>query len=195
MRLVPAALLLLLAGCIDLKAPAAERRFYALDVARPGAAKAGAGAAVLKVRRLQVSRAFEGTEFVYRTSDAGYEADFYRAFFTPPASQVTEIARRWMSAAGIAGHVVEAASVAPETHVLEGNLAALYADLRGDVPKAVVELQLTLLSAAGEIRLHRTHRREVAAAATSADALVAAWSRGLGEILAEAETELAKVVQ
>ena len=194
MRLAPLALLLI-AGCVDLKAPAAERRFYALDVARPGAAKAGAGPTVLKVRRIQVSRAFEGTEFVYRTSDAGYEADFYRAFFTPPASQVTETARRWMSAAGLFGHVVEAASVAPETHVLEGNLAALYADLRGEVPKAVVELQVTLLSAAGEIRLHRSHKREVAAASTSADALIAAWSRGLGEILAEAEKDLAKAVQ
>jgi cholesterol transport system auxiliary component len=131
---------------------------------------------------------------VYRTSDAGYEADFYRAFFTPPASQVTEIARRWTSAAGLFGHVVEAASVAPETHVLEGNLAALYADLRGEVPKAVVELQLTLLSASGEIRLHRAHKREVAAASTSADALIAAWNQGLAEILAEAEKDLAKAV-
>lgn len=193
MKLLLPALLLFPAGCLDLKAPAAERRFYAMDVARPGPAKAGAG--VLKVRRFQVSRAFEGTEFVYRTSDAGYESDFYRAFFTPPASQVTEAARRWMSASGLFAHVVEAASVAPETHLLEGNVAALYADLRGEKPKAVVELQLTLLDAAGAIRLHRSQRREVEAASTSADDLTAAWSRGLGEILAAAEVELSTAVK
>jgi cholesterol transport system auxiliary component len=187
--------LVLLAGCIDLKAPAAERRFYALDVARPGPAKDGAGAAVLKVRRFQVSRTFEGAEFVYRTSDAGYESDFYHAFFTPPASQATEIARRWVSTSGLFGHVVEAASVAPETHVLEGHVAALYADLRGGKAIAVIELQLTLLAASGEIRLHRTHKREVEAASTSPDALIAAWGRGLAGILAEAEIELAKAVR
>ncbi len=191
MRILPLALALL-AGCVDLKAPAAERRFYALDVARPGPGKAGAG--VLKVRRFQVSRSFEGAEFVYRTSDAGFEADFYHAFFTPPASQVTEAARRWISASGLFAHVVEAASVAPETHLLEGNVAALYADLRGQ-PLAVIEVQFTLLDAAGAIRLHRTHKRELPATSAAAADLIAAWSKGLSEILAAAELDLSAAVK
>ena len=106
------------------------------------------------------------------------------------AAQVAEAARRWMSGAGLFAHVVDAASVAPETHLLEANVAALYADLRGK-PAAVVELQFTLLTAAGEIRLHRSHRREIEAASSGPEALIAAWSRGLGEILAAAESELA----
>lgn len=182
---------LLSAGCFDMKAPAAERRFYALAVARPEPAKEAPAGTVLRVRRFQVSRAFEGVEFVYRSSDAGYESDFYHAFFTPPGSQVTEAARRWIASAGLFGHVIEAASVAPETHVLEGNVAALYADLRGK-PRAVVELQLTLLTAAGEIRLHRSQKRELEAASSAPDALIAAWSRGLAELLAAAESDLAK---
>ena len=180
---------LLLASCVDLKAPAAERRFYALSVERPGPAKAG-GAGVLKVRRFQVSRTYEGVEFVYRAAESAYEGDFYHAWFTPPAGQVAEAARRWMSGAGLFAHVVDAASVAPETHLLEGNVAALYADLRAK-PAAVVELQFTLLTAAGEIRLHRAHRREIEAASSQPEALIAAWNRGLGEILAAAEADLA----
>lgn len=189
-NLIPA--LALLAGCVDLKAPTADRRFYALDVPSPDAAKAPAKDGVLRVRRFQAARAFEGQEFVYRTSDAGYESDFYQAFFTPPASQATELARRWMSTSGLFAHVIDASSVAPETRVLEGNLSALYADLRGK-PLAVIELQLTLLSTSGEIRLHKTHRREIPAASNAPDALVAAWSKGLAEILAAAEGELGAV--
>lgn len=180
---------LLLASCVDLKAPAAERRFYALSVERPGPSKAG-GAGVLKVRRFQISRAYEGVEFVYRAADAVYESDFYHAFFTPPATQVADAARRWMSGAGLFAHVVDAASVAPETHLLEANVAALYADLRAK-PAGVVEIQFTLLTAAGEIRLHRSHRREIEAASSEPEALIAAWGRGIAEILAAAEVELA----
>lgn len=181
---------LMIAGCVDLSAPAVERRFYALAAERPGPSKEG-GTGTLKVRRFQISRAYEGLEFVYRASDAGVESDFYHAFFTPPATQVTEMARRWMSKSGLFKVVVDAASVAPETHLLEGHVAALYADPRGE-PKAVVELQLTLLTAAGEVRSHRSHRREIAAASAAPEALIAAWSRGVAEILAEGEAELAK---
>lgn len=187
MRYLP---LLWIAGCVDFSAPAAERRFYALSVERPGPSKE-AGVGVLKVRRFQASRSYEGAEFVYRAAEAAVESDFYHAFFTPPATQVTDAARRWMSRSGLFAHVVDAASVAPETHLLEGHVAALYADLRGE-PKAVVELQLTLLTAAGEIRSHRSHRREIAAASSAPEALIAAWERGLAEILAAGESDLTK---
>lgn len=184
---------ILLAGCVDLKAPAAERRTYALSVERPGPSKEG-GAGTLKVRRFLISRAYEGVEFVYRGGEAVYESDFYHAFFTPPSAQVTDAARRWISGAGLFAHVVDAASVAPETHLLEANVAALYADLRAK-PAAVVEIQFTLLTAAGEIRLHRSHRREIAATSSEPEALIAAWGRGLAEILTAAEAELAACVR
>jgi cholesterol transport system auxiliary component len=194
MMKVLAFLPMLLASCVDLKgAPAAERRFYALSAERPGPSKEG-GAGVLKIRRFQISRAYEGVEFVYRASESLYESDFYHAFFTPPASQVTEAARKWMSTSGLFAHVIDAASVAPETHLLEGHVAALYADLRAK-PLAVVELQLTLLTSAGEIRLHRSRKREVEAASSEPDALIAAWCRGIAEILAAAEIELATCIR
>lgn len=180
---------LILGGCVDLSAPAVERRFYALAVERPEPAKAG-GTGVLKVRRFQVSRACEGVEFVYRASASSYESDFYHAFFTPPAAQVTDLARRWMSKAGLFAHVLDAASAAPETHLLEGNVAALHADLR-EAPKGVVELQLLLLTSSGEIRARKSYRRETPAASSGPDDLVAAWNQGLSEILAAAEADLA----
>lgn len=179
-----------LAGCVDLSAPVEERRFYALSVERPGPAHDG-GVGVLKVRRFQISRAYEGVEFVYRAAEAVYENDFYHAFFTPPSIQVSEAARRWLAASGLFKNVVDAASVAPETLLLEGHVAALYADLR-EKPAAVVELQLNLLSSAGEIRMQKTYRKAVEASSKSADALVGAWNRALAEALAAAEVDLAK---
>ncbi len=199
MKRLPAVLLLACApaGCVSLGGAYPEKRQYVLEAVRTGERRAPAAGTRLRVRRFQVSRAFEGTELVTRRGELEYESDFYNVFFTSPASQVTEATKRWLERSGLFEHALPAASAIESTHVLEGAVPALYGDLRDPAaPKAVLEIQFFLVAEASEppAILHRkTYRRETAAPGGSAEALVVAWSAGLAEILAELEADLARV--
>jgi hypothetical protein len=196
MRLTAAlALAAALAGCVDLKSPYPDRRFYALEAARSGP-PAAAPAGLLRVRRFQASRDAEGVEFAIRSGENAWEADFYHGFFTPPGSQAAEQTARWLGASGLFSHVVLGGSIAEETHLLEGNLVALHADRRdASKPSAVIELQFALLSLAGDLPallFQKTYRRQPATADASPEALVRGWNAGLAEILKELESDLSK---
>jgi hypothetical protein len=187
-----------LAGCVDLSSPHPDRRFYALETSRGGAPRPSP-AGLLRLRRFQAARGAEGTEFAIRSGDAAWEADFYHGFFTPPASQAAEQTARWLQASGLFRHVTLGGSAAEETHLLEGNLAALHADRRDPAkPSAVIELQFALLAdapAAPELVFQKSYRRSTATSDLSPEALVAGWNAGLSGILREFEEDLSKVAR
>lgn len=181
------------AGCFDFAKEYPERRYHDVTAARSGAARAGAAGTVLKVRRFRISPRFEGTELVRRTGESGWEQDYYHVFFVPPAAMMTEEAKRWIAASGLFASVVDFASYAEATHVLEGNVSALYGDARG-APKAVLELQVFLLDdrvAPPSVMFQKDYKRSVDVADAGAESMVGGWSRALGEILTELEGDLA----
>jgi ABC-type uncharacterized transport system auxiliary subunit len=188
--------LLLLSGCVGaLKSEYPERRFYTLAAERPGSAAAPAKESVLRVRRFTASKVSEGSELVTRKAEAEYETDFYNAFFVPPATQLTEQSQRWLSSSGLFSAVVGTGSSLPETHVLEGNLVALYADRRRS-PAAVMELQVMLLKVAADpsvVLFQRSYRESVALTADGPEAVIAGWNVALGKILASLEKDLHSV--
>lgn len=191
-----ALLLIAAAGCVDLKAAYPDRRFYTVEAARPGSGRPAADPAVLRVRRFSASKMCDGSELVTRTGESAYETDFYNVLFVPPAAQLGEQTQRWLGASGLFGHVVGSGSTVPETHVLEGNVVALYGDGRKpDAPLAVIELQFLLVRVTSDppaVLLQKSYRKEIPLADGRPATLVKGWSEGLGRILAALEEDLSK---
>jgi hypothetical protein len=186
-----------LAGCVDLKSAYPEKRFYTIEATRSGPARTGPEGTVLRVRRFSASRLFEGSELVHRTADAEYDSDFYSVFFAPPAAQVGEQAQRWLSLSKVFGTVVGTGSSLAETHVLEGNLIALYGDRRASkVPVAVLEVQFMVVGLSSDpaaVLLQRSYREEIALPRDDAESLVRGWGQGLSRVLGALEEDLSKI--
>jgi len=190
------AIVLLSAGCVGaLKSEYPERRYYTLATDRPGAAAAPAKENVLRVRRFTASKVSEGSEIVTRKADAEYETDFYNAFFVPPATQLTEQAHRWLGASGLWSAVVGTGSSLPETHVLEGNLIALYADRRQSAA-AVMEVQFMLIRVSSDpsaVVFQKSYRESVAVSEEGPEGMVRGWNGALAKILAALENDVRKL--
>jgi len=189
-------LLLASAGCVDLKAPYPERRFYTLEPLQKESSRSAPDGTVLRVRRCTVSRAYEGSELVSRTGDAVYESDFYNAFFVPPATQITEQTHRWMGASKLFAHVVGGGSSVPETHTLEGHLIALYGDMRDhEKPAAVIEVQFMLVRVSSDpavVVYQKSYREDIRLTNGKPEGFVKGWSDGLSNILTHLEADLSR---
>jgi len=189
-------LLIAAAGCVDLKAPYPDRRFYTIEALRGGAERSELPNILLRVRRFGASRMCDGNELVTRTCESTYESDFYNVLFMAPAQQIGEQTSRWLTASKLYGHVVGTGSAAPETHTLEGTVVSLHGDYRKpDAPLAVMEIQFLLVRVTSEppsVRFQKTYRQELAMPNAEPASLVKAWSEGLGRILSRLEEDLAK---
>lgn len=168
---------------------------YLINAARPGAPAPAGTSAILEVRRFSVDAEFASRGLVYRTDEFEFDTDAYRRFLIPPAQMITERTRNWLSLAGLFDQVLVPGSRLRPTHVLEGNVLALYGDLRDpDAPVAVLEMRCFLIteSAPGpRIVLARNYGSVKPILSSSAEGLVAALDACLAEILANLETHLA----
>lgn len=192
----------LAASCVKLERQPIEKRFYALEVARPEAAapSAAAGlkgspqsAATLMVRRLAVSPRVAGRELVYRTAPSAWTADYYNVFFVPPADMLSQDLRAWLHSASLFSNVVDPGSLAPVDYILEGNVVGLYADFAAKPAQAVAELQFLLLKSGGDDRqvlLTREYRRTAPLAASTPQEVVRAEREAVSAIYAALEEDL-----
>ena len=183
---------LLAAGCLAPQ-PAPRVVFYALQPERTAPVLAPLGADALYVGRVRVAPLVEGKGFVYRTGESAFEADFYHRFAAPPGALVREALIDWLGRSGLFSEVWGQGSPERARWRLEARVTALHADLRDPAaPRAVLEMGLALVDAhapAQEARLRERHRAEVPTSADPA-ALAEAWTRGLAQVLAEAEDAL-----
>jgi ABC-type uncharacterized transport system auxiliary subunit len=149
------------------------------------------------VSGLRISPRYADKSFVYRTSDSGYEADFYNQFLTSPDVIFSEELRRGLSASSAFRHVVGPSSPLQPNFVLEGSINALYGDFRNlDKPAAVLEIEFFLHHEDGNnpgIVLQRRYVKTVPIAARSPEALVKGWSQALGAILTDLNADLGKI--
>lgn len=202
LRAITLASMLMLAGCLSLEKTYPEKQFYVLDAPRTqeaGAPIAGAPikGTVLKVKSFRVAPPYDNKGLIYRHDHERFEADFYQEFFVPPAPMVTECTRRWLSDAGLFEHVVEASSQVVATHVLEGSVKALFADLSVNPPTAILELQIFLLDdtgAASRIAYQSILSKSIPLGDRSGPRIVAGWNQALREILLQVEIELRQVL-
>jgi len=188
-------LLTLLGACPSLEQAYPEKHYWVLEAERPtGGWSRNHGA--LAATRLRISPAFEGSGLVYRRADGTWESDYYNELFVPPAAMLTEATERWLAASDLFDPVVSASSLVDARWLLEGSVAALYADYavpRG--PEGVLELQLFLLDrdAEAESRLffQGTYRARVRADGRDPSDLVQAWNAALTDVLTRFEDDLA----
>lgn len=188
----------LAASCVKLERQPVEKRFYALETARPAPAVAALKAAPLSpstllVRRLQVSPRVAGRELVYRTAPSAWTADYYNVFFVAPADMLTQDLREWLTGAGLCANVVDPGSLVPADFILEGNVTSLHGDFAAKPPQALVEMQFLLLKATGDERqvlLTREYRKTAPLAANTPQEVVRAEREAVAAVYADLETDL-----
>jgi len=190
---IPAALALL-SGCLSLAKDYPERHLHAISAPRPEGAAAPAQGAILHVKLFTIASRYAGTEFVYRRSDIEWESDFYHAFFVAPREALTDESRAWITGSGIVSAVVDGSSAIPPTHLVEGHIAALYADVRTPgALKAVIELEVMLVDdrrVPPAALMSRRYSQAVAMREDTPEALVAGWNARLSAILRALEADL-----
>lgn len=168
---------------------------YVLAATRQANPAATGGAAILEVRRFSVDAEFARRGFVYRTGEFKFEVDAYREFLIAPAQMITEKTRDWLSLSGLFDHVLLPGSRLQPTHVLEGNVLALYGDLRdATAPSAVMELRCFLIAdedATPRILFARNYKSVKPLRTNRAEDLVEALDACLVEVLTNLEKDLA----
>ena len=195
-----AALLLfvLSAGCVNLERSYPEKRYFVVELGESVQRSNPTGDKTVLVSSLRISPRYADKSFVYRTSESGYEIDFYNQFLTSPDTMLSEEVRRGMAAASPAfKYVVGPSSQLQPNYVLEGSVNALYGDFRNlDKPAAVLEIEFFLHnedSANPGIILQKRYVKTVPLSGRSPEALVKGWSQGLGLILTDLNTDLEKI--
>jgi hypothetical protein len=171
---------------------------YLLTATRPGAAVVARGDGVLEVRRFSIDAEFAHRGLVYRTGDYTFERDAYREFLVSPAQMITERTRNWLSLSGLFDQVLVPGSRLRPTLTLEGNVVALYADVRqAEAPTAVVELRCFVIADEGssqQVVFARNYRSVKPLPADTTEGLIETLDACLAEILTNLETGLAETL-
>lgn len=196
------AALVALCSCMKLERPPVDKRFFALEVVRPGEPLAAptSGGGNLLVRRVQMSPRVSGRELVYHMADSSWTADYYNLFFVPPADMLSQDLRLWLSGCGLYANVSDPGSLLVPTRILETNVVSLHGDFSVKPALAVVEMQFLLLDNNAEstglntggrqVLLTSSIRRTAALAESSPQELVRALRVAVAECYAELETQL-----
>jgi cholesterol transport system auxiliary component len=181
-------------GCLGTRSY--TQRQFVLDVSPPAAAASQGGTAILAVRPFTIGPAFSSQGLVHRKTSSEYEVDFYNEFLIAPQVMIATATRRWLTASGLFQAVLEPDSLVEPTHVLEGNVLALYGDFRDrSAPSAHLTLRVFLLDVANRsspaVVLDKTYTAGSALALPSPEGLVAALDLCLQTVLEELDKDLA----
>ena len=190
-----------LSGCAALRRDYPQQKFYVLQASRsalrPPAERGGMVTwphTVLKVRRFLVSNDYAGKNFVLRSSESGFESDFYNTFFLAPADMITNETRDWLQQAGVFEYVVGESSRLDNTHFLEGAVNAIYADYSDpENPWAVLEAQFLLINdqtIPPTPIMTKEYRASAPLADRTPEELVRGWNKALAKILTALEMEI-----
>jgi cholesterol transport system auxiliary component len=189
-------LLLLNLGCVSLQKNYPERKYYVFDVKPADNYNRSPQHAVLEIRNVRVSPAYDGHEFVYRVSGEGYESDFYNQFFKSPASLIAQEVFRWFSQINMFEYTVIAPSETPADYVLNGYVNSIYGDyIDGASPKAVLAMQFFLTkedSGKNTIVFSKSYDKDVGITSESPTALVNGWNDALREVLIDLQSDLTR---
>jgi cholesterol transport system auxiliary component len=188
------ALLALCAACVGIERSYPDKRYFVLEVPAQAVPSNPTVNETLEVSNIRVSPRYADRSFVYRTSEAGYETDFYNQFLVAPASLITEEVRKGLLETQIFKHVIGSASQSQPNYVLEGAVNALYGDFRNvEAPRAVLEMEFFLTSeipAKPGILMQKRYAKSIPLTGRSPEALVKGWNQALEEILTSLTADL-----
>ena len=183
----------LVLGC-SFSQPMPERPLYLLRPERSGPAQDGQGG-VVRMLRVRAAPSFERTGFAYRVGDDAFEWDFRHRFASPPASEIRQATLEWLRDSGAFDRVLDAGELGDADWVLEGDLRAIYADLR-DAPGAQLEIEFLLIDARTrqpDPVFRRRYQASTRLSRASPERLAEAWSRSLASVLTTLEADLRRV--
>lgn len=186
--------LALLAGCVNLDKPAADKQYYLISPVRQGEPKPPSGDVILKLRRLTVSDLYSTRELVYQMDGGRMVSDFYNMFFVTPQNNLTSELKNWLAASGLFAHIIEPGSMVVPTLTLEGVVNSLYGDYSAAQPSAVVSMQFFLVDEASpnnDIVFSKGYSQRVPFDSPGPDKLVKAMTLGVQTIFRELEQDLA----
>jgi uncharacterized lipoprotein YmbA len=186
--------LLLSSGCVSIERSYPDKRYFVIEVPRGADPSNPAGERILSVAHLRISPRYADRSFVYRTSDAGYESDFYNQFLASPDTMISEEIRKALAASHQFKYVLGPSDAQQPNYVLEGSVNALYGDFRNlNRPAAVLEIEFFLYnenSANPGIVTQKRYTKSVPLSERSPEALVKGWDQALSEIVAALAADL-----
>jgi cholesterol transport system auxiliary component len=188
------ALLALCAACVGVEKSYPDKRYFVLELsANPSPANPTANE-TLEVSNIRVSPRYADRGFVYRTSESGYESDFYNQFLVAPGSLITEELRKGLTESRVFTFVIGASNQSQPSYVLEGAVNALYGDFRNpNSPTAVMEMEFFLTSeipAKPGILMQKRYAKSIPLSSRTPEALVKGWNQALEEILTSLTADL-----
>jgi len=190
-------LLILCHGCVSLERSYPDKRYFAMAISESANRSNSAGDRILSVSNLRISPRYADKNFVYRISEAGYEADFYNQFLTSPDLMIGEEVRRGLAASQLFKYVVGPSNQLQPNYVLEGSINALYGDFR-DAKMAAAFLEIEFFvhnedAANPGIVMQKRYVKSVPLSERSPEALVKGWNDALNEIVAALVADLKAV--
>jgi cholesterol transport system auxiliary component len=192
------ALLVLCAACVGIERSYPDKRYFVLDAGANTNPSDSSTNEILQVSSIRVSPRYADRSFVYRTSESGYESDFYNQFLIAPAFLITEEVRKGLTGSHVFKYVISASSPLQPSYVLEGTVNALYGDFRDTgSPRAVLEMEFFLTSeipAKPGILMQKRYVKSIPLAGRSPEALIRGWNQGLEEILTALAVDLKAAV-
>lgn len=175
------------AGCVTLERSYPDRRYFVIEAPASANRSNSAGDKNLMVSNLRISPRYADKGFIYRTSESGYESDFYNQFLVSPDTMLSEEVRKGLAAAEVFKYVVGPSNSLQPNYVLEGSVNALYGDFRNvGEAAAVLEIEFFLHNedaANSGIVMQKRYTKAVPLGGRSPDALVKGWSQALEAIL------------
>ena len=181
-RLIGAGLSLMLWSCTS--GPPPTDHYYRIDAGAPDARAARKLEGNLQVDRLRVDAITGKRQILYRRTAEVLEIrqHSYHRWSDPPAILLQEELAAFLSAAAAADTVISATALVKPDYVVSGRIRHFERVLEPEV-RAVVEIQLSVTSAAGEeILVNHSYREERAAANSKVEASVVAFGEAVHAI-------------
>ena len=192
------ALLALCAACVGIEKSYPDKRYFVLEASANPSLANPAGNETLEVSNIRISPRYADRSFVYRTSEAGYESDFYNQFLVSPSSLITEEVRKALTGSQIFKYVISPTNQLQPSYVLEGTVNALYGDFRNpNSPRAVLEMEFFLTSEIPGnpgILMQRRYAKSLPLTGRTPEALIKGWNQALEEILTSLVADLKAIV-
>ena len=192
------ALLALCAACVGIEKSYPDKRYFVLEASANPSLANPAGNETLEVSNIRISPRYADRSFVYRTSEAGYESDFYNQFLVSPSSLITEEVRKALTGSQIFKYVISPTNQLQPSYVLEGTVNALYGDFRNtNSPRAVLEMEFFLTSEIPGnpgILMQRRYAKSLPLSGRTTEALIKGWNQALEEILTSLVADLKAIV-
>jgi uncharacterized lipoprotein YmbA len=181
------ALLALCAACVGIEKSYPDKRYFVLEAPANLSPSNPSANETLQVSNIRVSPRYADKGFVYRTSEAGYESDFYNQFLVSPASLITEEVRKGLTGSQAFKYVISASNQSQPSYILEGTVNALYGDFRNaNSPRAVLEMEFFLTSEIPGnpgILMQKRYAKSLPLTGRTPEALIKGWNEALEEIL------------